>query len=221
VLERTTLARKHLILAEKLPFEQLFRDRLRIVVNGYEYPSLPRMIADVVHIIQQYPFRKSFLLHGDEHARNILVPKNGRTQDWMIIDCPNTRRGDYLFSISKGAHWLLAFCFIEALKAGRTSASVQVRIASDWFEIEYQKSIPELCFSLLSLTLSAAGNFAQLLGDIHWEKRFSGALFTVLYGSIGRHLNMPAIAAILIGEAAKALYCTKSIVQEISKFPRA
>jgi hypothetical protein len=208
IFERTALARKHLILAKGLPFERLFRDRFRIVVNGLEYPSLPCMIEDAVHIVKHYSFRKSFLLHGDEHARNILVPKNGRTQDWVIIDCPNTHRGDYLFSISKGAHWLLAFCFIEALKAGRMSASVQVRVVSDWLEIEYQKSIPQLCFSLLSLTLSAADTFAQLLGDVHWKKRFSAALFTVLYGAIGRHLNMPSIAAILIGEAAKALYST-------------
>ncbi len=156
--------------------------------------------------------------HGDEHAKNILVKKQDvgiQRDSWVLIDCVKASdNSDWMFSIAKMLHWWEVYFGIEESKDkkplptfGDYSVDTKKNSIRVWYEAEsFRNTIPAICQELSKSIHRLCENVGSTLfkeePDVQQE-RLLIAVFSILFGSLSRHLDADNKFAlpVLLGES--------------------
>lgn len=162
-------------------------------------------------------------IHGDDHAKNIMVRRSGYDRDprrWMIIDYVTARSdGDWLYSVAKMLQWWDFYCVLEmAKKQKRVENALQVtqeferssnRLIIGYDRRYLRERVPRICRDLQQMVLQRTGDVAQRFGesDSQRQERLKLALFSVVFGSAHRQVGKAKFALpIMLGKSIEYLY---------------
>lgn len=197
------------------------KSKTRLIINSKEIKIEEEIIPFIQEKIAKLrnKVKHSCTIHGDEHAKNILVRKSSIGIDekaWVLIDCGNAlEQGDWIFSIAKILHWWKVYFAIENMKGKNNIDGQFKKISNDKIEIQYdevafRKNIPKICEELTDKTLSFCKEVNKEIfqeKDSAWRQRLNIALFIMLFGSAALHLDPKKKFAVpfLIGESFRYL----------------
>jgi hypothetical protein len=190
--------------------------KVTLIVNNkkinLEEEIIPEIQNRLVKICDKLRF--SCTIHGDEHAKNILIRRNCVGVDkraWALIDCGNAREdGDWIFSIAKILHWWKVYFAIENAKKNKDLegdfSSDKDRIIIKYNKRSFRNDIPNICNELYDQTLVFCKRVNKEIfreKPAAWQERLKIALFINLFGAVTRHLSRESKFAIpfLIGES--------------------
>lgn len=220
-LEDIYIRRLHSRLTEfKKKFKINRQSKIKLIINDKKFniegEIIPAIQKKIIKLKNRVKY--SCVVHGDEHAKNILVKEDSvglDKQSWVLIDCGNARlEGDWIFSIAKILHWWKVYFALENAKQKQNLKGV-FKIDKNLIKIEYnvksfKKRFPKICDDLYSETLK----FCRIANkeifkekDSVWQERLKIALFINLFGAITRHSDYKSKFALpfLIGESVKFL----------------
>ena len=158
-------------------------------------------------------------VHGDEHAKNILVKKdeiNFNKKAWALIDYVNARKNwDWVFSIAKILHWWQLYYFIDCEIERKAKSlhgnTIRINRESNKIRVSYDQSIykkknPKVYNLLCNRVLKFSEDVNRKIfkePPNNYRERLKIALFITYFGSISRHLEKRKSFAIplLIGKA--------------------
>src|SRR6266699_1521116 len=165
----------------------------------------------------------SCTLHGDEHAKNIMVFRNAighNPTGWVIVDYVNAKKeADWIFSIAKMLFWWQFYCVLELAKqdssiretlkaAYDTEELKHNRLIITYDEKELERQVPARCRDLQQMVLTFAQTIAAAFGEdpMEFHQRLKLALFSVIFASAPIHFGKADfVVPIMIGESLKHL----------------
>lgn len=187
-------------------------------VNNKLYIKYGDLLTYISTKLEKLEIPYSFTTHGDEHAGNILIPKDKfyDSASWFLIDYVNANNGsDWVFCIANMLIWWDLYYVIENAKERQEDSpfknSLQPINEGKMIEISYQedlisREIPDICKELSQKVWKVAEDVAAQLNDNSWRERLKVACFTVMFSTAPYHFERNAFAApILIGESLKFL----------------
>ena len=194
---------------------------VKIILNRQEIDLERKVIQEVQKRLLNLKgkIKYSCTIHGDEHAKNILIREESIGKDnkaWVLIDYTNVQKqGDWIFSIAKILHWWKVYFAIENAKKRKDLNGKVEKISNNTLKIEYdensfRKRIPKICDELSNKTLKFCKQVNKevfLEPASVWQERLKIALFIILFGAVTRHFDQKKKFAIpfLIGESFKFL----------------
>lgn len=198
---------------------------LKVKINEREYETLGDSLDKFSNQIDRLKLDHSCTIHGDEHAKNIMVLNQAIGWDengWVIIDYPNVRKNsDWIFSIAKMIHWWQFYYVIELAK-GKKGKDLKRKLNSKWQvrkgtlhldydENELKKNIPLICSKLEEQTLNFVRKVAKSFHENqdYWQKRLNLALFSIIFGSMPLHFEKANFAIPIM--IHKSLKCLESV----------
>jgi len=197
------------------------KGNLKIILNKREIELTRKIIPDLQKRLLNLKDKINYscTIHGDEHAKNILVRKESIGKDseaWVLIDYTNTQeKSDWIISIAKILHWFKVYFVIENARRKRDLHGRIEKISSNTLKVEYtegdfKKKIPRICDELYSRTLNFCNEANKEIfhePDSIWKERLKIALFIMLFGAVTRHFEPEKEFAIpfLIGESFRFL----------------
>lgn len=199
-----------------------FKD-LTIKVNDVEYGVFENLMADFAERVNHASesVHSSCTIHGDEHAKNIMIYRNAIGNDptgWVMVDYVNVRKeSDWIFSIAKMLFWWEFYCVLElakqdsslreSLKAGYdTEALKNNRLIITYDDIALERQVLARCRDLQQMVLTFSQTVAAAFGEdpLKCRQRLELALFSVIFASAPLHFGRADFAVpIMIGESLK------------------
>ncbi|HYT37707.1 MAG TPA: hypothetical protein VEL49_11070 [Ktedonobacteraceae bacterium] len=201
-----------------------FKD-LVIKVNGVKYDVFENLMANFEERMNRLSasVHSSCTLHGDEHAKNIMVFRNAighNPTGWVIVDYVNAKKeADWIFSIAKMLFWWQFYCVLELAKqdssiretlkaAYDTEELKHNRLIITYDEKELERQVPARCRDLQQMVLTFAQTIAAAFGEdpMEFHQRLKLALFSVIFASAPIHFGKADfVVPIMIGESLKHL----------------
>ena len=197
------------------------KGNLKIILNKQEIELTRKIIPDLQKKLLSLKDKINYscTIHGDEHAKNILVREESIGKDseaWVLIDYTNTQEeSDWIISIAKILYWFKVYFVIENARKKNNLHDHIKKVSSNTLRIEYnannfRKRIPEICNELYCRTLDFCNKANKEIfyeSNYVWKERLKIALFIILFGSVTRHFEPEKKFAIpfLIGESFRFL----------------
>jgi hypothetical protein len=202
-----------------------FKD-LTIEVNGVKYGIFENLMANFTDRMNRAntSVHSSCTIHGDEHAKNIMVYRNAighNPTGWVLVDYVNVRKeSDWIFSIAKMLFWWQFYCVLElakqdsslreSLKAGYDTEELKHnRLIITYDDKALEKQVPARCRDLQQMVLTFSQTIAAAFGEDPLEclQRLELALFSVIFASAPIQFGKADFAVpIMIGESLKHLF---------------
>lgn len=191
-----------------------------IVVNDREYGNFGNLMDTFSDNIEKTELRFACTIHGDEHAKNIMIYNDAITRSptgWVIIDYVNVmKEADWIFSIAKMLQWWEFYCVLEQAKQDNKLQQIlraNLELRDRRLIITYDKNalqgqVSTLCRDLQQMVLTLAQETADAFEEDEqvWHQRLELALFSVIFGSAPLHFGKADFAVpIMIGESLKHL----------------
>jgi hypothetical protein len=168
-----------------------------IRVNGKDYGTASDVISSVTERLRQCIPSFACTIHGDEHAKNLMVDM-AEPDSWVLIDYVNANpQGDWVFSLAKMLQWWRLYSAIEEAthdadlaRSLKSRTRVSDRLVSARYEHEpLRRALPATAKAFEKRTLAFGDRVGRRFRDSTWRERLPLAYFCVLWASIVHHVS--------------------------------
>lgn len=179
-----------------------------ISVNGHDYGPWENYLANIRKRGDRLrALQPGFtcVVHGDAHPENIMFRYNGRSVDYRFIDPKDWGEGDYMFDVTKLAHYLDVAGPLEQIPNNQPAVTCECR--AERIAITYALQRPPWIWQALGLLQARTEAFASGREDhgkmkLRFELGMASNLLGVPPGRLAKNRNA---ALVFYGEGMKWL----------------